>query len=57
VLYLDVFAPDSKTRQFNLAVDRIKRDARCVALLGDSKRIRAYGEPTANRWARNRPLA
>ncbi|KAL1955274.1 hypothetical protein VTO42DRAFT_8872 [Malbranchea cinnamomea] len=56
-LYKDVFAPDSKTRQFNRAVDRIKEDSRCIALLGDSKKIRAYGENTWNRWTRNRPVA
>ncbi len=57
VLYLEVFSTDSKTTQFNRAVDRIKKDPRCLELLGSAKKIKAYGEPTSNRWARNRPLA
>lgn len=57
VLFFDVFAPDSKTAYFNRAVDRIKKDARCVELLGPANKIKAYGEPTSSRWARNRPLA
>lgn len=56
-LYLDVFAPDSKTRQFNRAVDRIKDDPKCVEVLGDPKKIRAYGEASWNKWTRNRPIA
>ncbi|KAL2000778.1 hypothetical protein VTN02DRAFT_2643 [Thermoascus thermophilus] len=56
-LYLDVFSPDSKTWQFNKAVDRIREDPRCTALLGDGNEIRAYGETTWNKWARNRPVA
>ncbi|PGH18696.1 hypothetical protein AJ80_04349 [Polytolypa hystricis UAMH7299] len=56
-LYMDVFAPDSKTRQFNRAVDSIKDDPRCIELLGDSKKIRAYGESTWNKWTRNRRIA
>ncbi|KAL1982716.1 hypothetical protein VTN96DRAFT_967 [Rasamsonia emersonii] len=56
-LYLDVFSPNSKTRLFNKAVERIKEDPRCTALLGDSKQIKAYGESTWNKWARNRPIA
>lgn len=56
-LYMDVFAPDSKTRQFNRAVDRVKDDSRCLDLLGNSKKIRAYGEASWNKWTRNRPIA
>ena len=56
-LYQELFAPDSKTRQFNKAVDRIKADSRCTDLLGDPRQIKAYGEPTDNKWARARPLA
>jgi hypothetical protein len=56
-LYLDVLSPNSKTRQFDKAVDRVKDDARCTALLGDRKKIRAFGEDTWNKWARNRPIA
>jgi len=57
LLYAELFAADSKTRQFNHAVDRIKSDARCRALLGPSNKIVAFGEPTSNKWARARPLA
>ncbi|KAH0565905.1 hypothetical protein GP486_000708, partial [Trichoglossum hirsutum] len=56
-LYLEVFSPEGKTNQFNRAVDRIKKDRRCTELLGDSKKIKAYGEPTWNKWARSRPIA
>ncbi|KAI7971067.1 hypothetical protein EIK77_007183 [Talaromyces pinophilus] len=57
LLYTDVFSPNSKTWQFEKAVSRIKEDPRCTALLGNSKEIKAYGEPTGNRWTRNRPIA
>lgn len=57
LVYQELFAADSKTRQFNHAVDRVKADSRCTELLGPAKEIRAYGEPTANKWARARPLA
>ena len=57
LLYLEVFSSDSKTAHFNRAVDRVKKDRRCTELLGDVKKIKAYGEPTSNRWARNRPIA
>ena len=56
-LYQELFAPDSKTRQFNHAVDRIRADPDCVELLGPGNEIQAYGEPTTNKWARARPLA
>ncbi|KAM5446031.1 mitochondrial import inner membrane translocase subunit tim21 [Microsporum audouinii] len=56
-LYLDVFAPDSKTNQFNRAVSRVKDSEECIALLGDSNKIRAYGETSWNKWTRNRPIA
>ena len=42
---------------FNRAVDRIKKDHRCLELLGDSKKITAYGEETWNKWRRARPIA
>ena len=57
VLYTHVFAPDSVTNHFNRAVDRVKKDERCVGLLGNSKKITAYGEPTFNKWAKARPIA
>ena len=57
MLYSEVFSPDSKVAYFNRAVDRIKRDPRCLELLGDSKKITAYGEETHNKWRRARPIA
>ncbi|OCK85982.1 TIM21-domain-containing protein [Lepidopterella palustris CBS 459.81] len=57
LLYTEVFSSDSKTSHFNRATDRIKRDRRCIELLGDSKKIKAYGEPSWSRWARNRVIA
>ncbi|KAG8425217.1 mitochondrial import inner membrane translocase subunit tim21 [Metarhizium acridum] len=56
-LWTDVFAPDSKISQFNRAVDKIKKDARCIEVLGDAKKIIAHGEETANKWRRARPVA
>ena len=56
-LYTEVFASDSKTRIFNRAVDRVRADPRALELLGSREKIRAFGEPTSNRWSRNRPLA
>lgn len=52
-VYLEVISPDSTTNWFNRAHDRVRRDERCLELLGGG-RIRAYGEPTSNRWSRNR---
>ncbi|KAL4910370.1 hypothetical protein BDW74DRAFT_144963 [Aspergillus multicolor] len=57
LLYTEVFSPNSKTWQFEKAVERVKNDARCTALLGDRREIQAYGENTWSRWARNRPIA
>jgi import inner membrane translocase subunit TIM21 len=59
LLYKEVFAVDSKTSHFNRTVTRIKNDAHCVDILagGDAKKIKAYGEPTWNRWSRNRAIA
>lgn len=56
-LWTDVFSPDSKTSQFNRAVDKIKKDQRCIEIFGDSKKIRAHGEETMNKWRRARPVA
>lgn len=56
-LFTDVFSTESKTTYFNRAVDRIRKDHRCLELLGDGKKIRAHGEETHNRWARSRPIA
>lgn len=57
MLYLEVFSPNSSTWQFEKAVERIKNDTRCTDLLGDRRQIKAYGENTWSRWARNRPIA
>ncbi|KAG6041381.1 mitochondrial import inner membrane translocase subunit tim21 [Claviceps citrina] len=56
-MWTDVFAPDSKINHFNRAVDRIKKDPRCIAALGEPKKIVAHGEETANKWRRARPVA
>lgn len=56
VLWTEVFSPESKVTYFNKAVDRIKKDPRCVELLGDSKKITAHGEETNNKWRRARPI-
>ncbi|KJZ79833.1 Mitochondrial import inner membrane translocase subunit TIM21 [Hirsutella minnesotensis 3608] len=56
-LWTDVFSPDSKISQFNRAVDRIKKDPRCVELLGEPKKIIAHGDETFNKWRRARPVA
>ncbi|KAK0645691.1 TIM21-domain-containing protein, partial [Cercophora newfieldiana] len=57
LLYQEVFSPDSKTAYFNRAVDRIRKDPRCLELLGDGRKITAYGEETFNKWRRARPIA
>ncbi|KAI9795061.1 MAG: mitochondrial import inner membrane translocase subunit tim21 [Peltula sp. TS41687] len=57
LLYLEVFSSESKTSHFNRAVDRVKKDPRCIEVLGDRKMIKAYGEPTYSRWAKARPIA
>lgn len=57
VLYLDVFSSSSKTSHFNRTVERIVSDPRCLELLGDRKSVRAYGEESWSRWARNRHVA
>ncbi|KAF2774396.1 import inner membrane translocase subunit tim-21, mitochondrial [Teratosphaeria nubilosa] len=62
VLYLEVFSADSKTAVFNRAADRIKKDPKCLELLAGpgyhtSREIKAYGEPSWSRWARNRSIA
>ena len=56
LVYREVMAPDSVTAWFNRSVDRVKQSPECMRLLGEG-RIKAYGEPTANRWAKARPIA
>ncbi|KAJ5896267.1 L-galactonate dehydratase [Penicillium subrubescens] len=57
LFYTDVVSPNSRTWQYEKAVERVKDDARCIKLLGDRREIRAHGETTNSRWARNRPIA
>ncbi|KAE8374584.1 TIM21-domain-containing protein [Aspergillus bertholletiae] len=57
LLYSEVFSPNSRTWQYEKAVERILDDTRCTDILGDRREIKAYGESTGNRWARNRPIA
>ncbi|PLB48103.1 putative import inner membrane translocase subunit tim21 mitochondrial precursor [Aspergillus steynii IBT 23096] len=57
LLYTEVFSPNSRTWQYEKAVERILNDTRCTDLLGDRREIRAFGENTSSRWARNRPIA
>lgn len=52
-----MFSPDSRTAHFNRAIDKIKKDPRCAELFGDSRKIIAHGDETANKWRRARPLA
>lgn len=56
-LYTDVFSPDSKTAYFNRVVDRIKKDPKCLDVLGDGKKITAHGEETYSKWRRSRPIS
>jgi len=57
LMWTEVFSTDSKTSHFNRTVSRIKKDPRCLDVLGDAKKIKAYGEPSWNRWSRNRAIA
>lgn len=57
VMYTEVFSPESKTAWFNRAFDQVRGDKRCTALLGESKKITAYGEASWNKWRRARPIA
>jgi import inner membrane translocase subunit TIM21 len=57
LFWTEIVSPNSRTWQFEKAVDRIKEDSRCTKLLGDRRQIRAFGENTSSRWQRNRPIA
>ena len=62
VLWLEVFSTDSKTAIFNRAADRVRKDRTCLELLAgegihNKREIKAYGEPSWSRWARNRTIA
>jgi len=53
ILWTEVFAPSSKTRVFNLVVDRIRSDERCrAALIGDTSSLKDErdGEGTSKGW-------
>lgn len=58
-MYTEVFALDSSTNQFNYAVNRVKKDERCLELLGDANQIKAFGEGGGGRsnWRVVRPIA
>lgn len=56
ILYTEVFSPNSQLNSFNTAIDRIKKDPRCIAALGAPIEITAYGESmTSSRW-KSRPF-
>ena len=57
MLYSEVFALDSKINHFNRAANQVRSDRRVVDLLGPRKEIRAFGEPSWNKWSRNRRIA
>lgn len=57
ILYAEVFSKDSKISHFNRAVDRIRADPKVKEILGSGTTIRAFGEPTLNKWARARPIS
>ncbi|KAA8911611.1 hypothetical protein TRICI_003769 [Trichomonascus ciferrii] len=52
----DILLPTSDVQVFNRAFGLIKQDEECQKRLGGSK-IKAFGEKTDNKWARNRPIA
>ncbi|MCJ1464497.1 mitochondrial import inner membrane translocase subunit tim21 [Pseudocyphellaria aurata] len=56
-LYTGVFSSESKVAHFNRAVDKVRADPRATDILGNKGKIRAFGEPTSNKWARARPIA
>lgn len=56
-LYTGVFSSESKIAHFNRAVDRIRADPRATEILGNKRKISAFGEPTSNKWAMARPIA
>ena len=62
VLWLEVFSTDSKTAIFNRSADRVRKDTKCLELLAgeglhNKREVKAYGEPSWSRWARNRMIA
>lgn len=59
MMYTEVFALDSSTNQFNYAVNKIKKDPKCLEVLGDSKKIKAFGDGRGDRgnWRVAAPIA
>ena len=55
-MYTEVFSPESKTSWFNRAFDQIRHDKRVVELLGETKKIKAYGEVNDSSWRKTRPV-
>ncbi|KAI9760101.1 MAG: hypothetical protein M1835_000247 [Candelina submexicana] len=53
LFYSDVLSTDSKTSHYGRALEQIKKDPRCVEMLGDSKKLKAHGGATSSRWSRN----
>jgi import inner membrane translocase subunit TIM21 len=58
ILWTEVFAPESRTNQFNRAVKRIKNDPRCIKALGDPRKMVAHGDTawSSMRRPRDRPV-
>lgn len=56
-LYTGVFSSESKIAHFNRAVDKIRADPRATEILGNKRKISAFGEPTSSKWAMARPIA
>ncbi|KAF2705662.1 TIM21-domain-containing protein [Pleomassaria siparia CBS 279.74] len=57
LLFTDVFSPTSKTAYFNRSHTLIRSSPAIQSLLGPSDSIRAYGESSWSRMARNRFLS
>lgn len=61
VVYLilsELFLPSGDTRTFNKAIKLVEKDENVRKLLHaePGERLRAYGETTAGKWVRNRPV-
>ncbi|KAH8597327.1 TIM21-domain-containing protein [Bisporella sp. PMI_857] len=56
-MYAEVFSPNSKTTHFNKAVNQVKKDPKCLELLGDSKKIVAHGQGQVPKgWRHDRQI-
>jgi len=57
-MYTEVFSLDSKTAHFNRAVNQVKKDPRCLELLGDSNKIVAHGQGQVPKgWRHDRQIS